>query len=212
LESEELEVPSKSFIRKVLGKMPSAKTKECAGVNAVAEDAMEGFSNLRRILDQFKPNIGKNEYQNVVDVLDSLKLYLKSRFSENLSMSSEIASHCVRFMSSSDDDDRFKEVCSHQHFSRRCEHCDQLNDLIEVFIALLEQHVETLDDDIQIDSFWEDTENAFKAIVKYKMEMVKAWLQKMEWQKKFEQLDESQAFFLQDWSMKYFNLLLFPLL
>ena len=201
LEAEGLEVPSDTFIQKVLNRLASSKMKEMAGVNSVHESAMLGFDTLKQLLIEIKATISQEQFDNLNKVLDTLKLYLKATFSGNLQFESDIAAHCVSHLCSDSQKDCFSNQCQIQH-TNKCPFCEQLNETMDIFMALVTNHVETLEDEIKIDQLLEDVEQALKNIMKYKMDLVKAWIQRYEFQRKFEMLDETCVYITMDWSMK----------
>lgn len=204
LKDKDLPIPSKSYIKKLLREaMPAEKTKEVCGVNSFAEDANEGFQQLRKVLEDMRPNIGEENFKNIDTNLAKVKTYLKSHYAQNLAMTSSVISHCASHACSDPSNPNLQFDCEDSHIhNEECDWCTQLNQTFDVFCGLLAEYSNTIECEIKRDILLEDTEEALKNIARYQSHLVKAFIQKDAWMKRFEELDEANIFVTSDWSQK----------
>ena len=60
------------------------------GVNYFVENANRGFDHLSEIVEKLKPKFTEEEYNNLKSLLGCTKVYLKTKYYDNLSSSTSI--------------------------------------------------------------------------------------------------------------------------
>ena len=81
----------------------------------------------------------------------------------------------VRHALSNPNDKDLQSPCEHHH-TQKCDYCDQLNETIRVFTALVNEHGPKLGDSLSMDIMLEDTESAVKDIVQYQAHLIKTFI------------------------------------
>ena len=202
-----LPVPSASFIFKFLTYLPAASTKEMRGVNNTQEDAMRAFQTLDDIVEQFaeKCSLPEDERLNLKSCLSSCKMYLKTKYYDNLSFNSPILSHCVSCsVSDPNDNPKFKAECENKHQSIKCDKCEMVHDTMDVLMNLMEKYR-----DEGILSIYESAviykriQDSQMAIYQYQIHLIKVFTQENLWQHLKDKRDPTIAFLVADWGMKF---------
>ena len=202
-------IPSRSSIYRLLSRMPSVNMKAMKGIDTTQELAMRSFDKLQEILDQIKGSekgLDEAIYKNFKDCINSSKLYLKTSYGRNLSMHSEIASHCVGFACSDPSNPEYKNTCPGSH-TQRCEHCDNIRDLFRAFRGLLHMKKSSFKEPIDFVEAEYEVNLANERVWEHQCHIVRTWIQSFEWSDMLTKMDPGIALVTSDWAMKYEPLL-----
>ncbi|CAF3173596.1 unnamed protein product, partial [Rotaria sp. Silwood2] len=115
---------SNRSLYRVLNECKMSQRKSLAGLDDYTAGGTESFDVLENLVTSLP--ITKYEQKRIIMQLHEAKRYLKNGFSLNLSLQSNVASHCVNFaLSDSDSKSDFYISCNHHH-NNDCENCSNL--------------------------------------------------------------------------------------
>ena len=142
LQDQEFKVPNERTIKRILVKMPAATEKALSGINQVLDDSRKAFAKLLSFVEFLKNKNTIRENYSDMD-LESLKksietalFYIKSYHAHNLSLHSNIRSHCVSLGFSDAKQANFQSECAtiddEEFHNEGCDHCDLIPKLFIV--------------------------------------------------------------------------------
>lgn len=163
------------------------------------------FDKLQEILDQLKKSQGGlpgEVYTSFKKSINAARLYLKTSFSRNLQMHSEIESHCVARAVSDPKNSEFQKQCFQSH-SKRCQECDNLQDLLKSFIGLLRSKRSDFQEDLDFIEAEYEVNMAHERIWNHQCHLVRTWIQEARWAELQASMSPYVALVTSDWAMKW---------
>ena len=197
-------IPSRSSIYRLLSRMPSVNMKAMKGIDTTQELAMRSFDKLQEILDQMKSSekgLDEAIYKNFKECINSSRLYLKTSYGRNLSMHSEIASHCVGLACSDPSNPEYKNHCNGSH-TKTCEQCENMRDLFRAFHGLLDMKKSCFKEEIDFDEALYELNLANERVWDHQCHIVRTWIQSSEWSDMLSTMPQGTSMVTLDWAMK----------
>ncbi|CAF5080729.1 unnamed protein product [Rotaria sp. Silwood1] len=166
-----------------------------AGLDDYTADGAESFDVLENLVSSLP--ITKSEQQQIITQLHNAKRYLKIGFSLNLSLQSNVSSHCVDFaLSDSNPKSDFYINCNHHH-NNDCENCENLVATLTQITELIRTSSNPKKDE------WEyDCTASINKIYEWQKHLVRHFVQSKSKNDILNNLKPDAAFWLRDWSMK----------
>ncbi len=178
-----------------------------AGLNPYQEAAQRSFKDLLSVVHTLRENGLDDETGKAMEAAVNIaNSYIHSHFRYNLGMESEVATHCVSFALSDPtcQDDEYRRACSIEH-SRRCLHCDAVQEIFKRLVTGLEVCKANFTDEVAVEKCSFAIEKAEEKINEYIMHAIRAFGQNYLWQElrlRVEPDPETVVFATSDFAMK----------
>ncbi|CAF3348357.1 unnamed protein product [Rotaria sp. Silwood2] len=186
---------SNRSLYRVLNECKMSQRKSLAGLDDYTAGGTESFDVLENLVTSLP--ITKYEQKRIIMQLHEAKRYLKNGFSLNLSLQSNVASHCVNFaLSDSDSKSDFYISCNHHH-NNDCENCSNLL----VTFSQITELIRTSNNPKK-DEWKYDCTASINNIYEWQKHLVRHFVQSKSKNDILNNLKPDAAFWLRDWSMK----------
>lgn len=178
---------------------PTQKTS-LAGLDDVVADGIEAFKKLKEIVTG-NCDARKLEFLNKLDAAND---FLKRTQIRHLSDASECIQHCAAFAHSDPKNVKLQQSCDHQH-SSTCTDCIAIFKLMDEVKEYVQSYtiIQGVDAEHVKNLLMNDIAIHRSAVIEWFTHNVRAFQQNKSKEDAMKLVDETTAFILRDWSMKY---------
>lgn len=181
-----------SSLMKIINEIKPAPQSQLSGLDNFLVDGIEAIETLILIVKKLEPNNFKEIEKN----LRKSEIYIKTNFSLRCSENANCTSHCITCALSDSKNPCFNKLCSSEH-DFRCPECDAIIDNISTVENMIHSYNGPEKDIIEF-----DMEISKQKILNWLSHQIRGVQQNKAQSDAFENISESTALWLRDWSQK----------
>ncbi|CAF4613272.1 unnamed protein product [Rotaria socialis] len=179
----------------ILESIHASEQKFVSGIDEFVKAASEGWALLQQIIQKLP--IQRQNKHDMSIMLETSKLYLKSKYAVHCSEDEQTKTHCSVFALSKENDTFYSQACNHTH-GTFCQDCILIAELFDQ----IENSIHTIVDKEARDELLYDLTLVWESIFQLMGHRIRAVQQEQQKKKYIEEMDATTAFLTVDWSQK----------
>ncbi len=195
--------PSESTLFRILRVLKASQQKCLAGIDSVTAAGSDGFSSMKDIV-QVLGIVGKGKEWETETLLElrKAKTFLKTEFSQKLSVASEFACHCSTYGLSDPDEQLYQTECNHVH-DKVCDKCEHISRLFTLVRQDLDDPDLKWQNRHQKSDLIAEMGTAVSAVDEWRAHLMRSFHQNLAKNEFFENMTDTQSYIIMDWATKF---------
>ena len=210
-------IPQRTYIRNLLDSLPAKRAHQMRGITTAVDEGHRAFETLAEIVKEMEQRdksynaktLNSDTVNNLLSSIDTCYVYHKSNFVFNIETHSRVKSHCINYLCSDPKNQAYVNLCeddperNENVHDETCNYCQMFSDVCQSLIALCTKLEEASIDDLKVEEWRYDINEAEKAIIRWRNFIIRNKINNQQWGKTLTTENSTLASVIFDFAMKF---------